>query len=372
MKRLFIVVLCIAHCALCIDLKAQDKKDEQPLRYVNATEFRIINKGFFDTETTYSRLPIYLKDSVRADLWDRGLCSAGVAIRFATDSKRVGVRYRLLKNFHMYHMADTGTKGADLYIRNEKGKWEYVNTCRPMVKDKETKECEKVFVDNFDGTMHEFIIYLPLYDGVTEMFVAVDSTATLTQPQVDSPRKDKRIVMYGTSVLQGGCATRTGMAGTNIIQRDLNCEVINLGFSGEGKMDMCIARAMAQIPNVACYVLDPVPNCTEQMCDTLTYAFVSELHRLRPEVPIVMVEGHTYTYAKYDTFFKDYLPKKNAAWLKNYKKLKKDGIKNLYYVTTEGLFGYDNEGTVDGIHYTDLGYRHYAQKLEKVVKRFVK
>lgn len=241
-----------------------------------------------------------------------------------------------------------------------------------MVKDKETKECEKVFVDNFDGTMHEFIIYLPLYDGVTEMFVAVDSTATLTQPQVDSPRKDKRIVMYGTSVLQGGCATRTGMAGTNIIQRDLNCEVINLGFSGEGKMDMCIARAMAQIPNVACYVLDPVPNCTEQMCDTLTYAFVSELHRLRPEVPIVMVEGHTYTYAKYDTFFKDYLPKKNAAWLKNYKKLKKDGIKKLYYVTTEGLFGYDNEGTVDGIHYTDLGYRHYAQKLEKVIKRFVK
>jgi hypothetical protein len=119
-------------------------------------------------------------------------------------------------------------------------------------------------------------------------------------------------------------------------------------------------------------VLDPVPNCTEGMCDTLTYAFVSELHRLRPEVPIVMVEGHTYTYAKYDTFFKDYLPKKNEAWLRNYKKLKKDGIKNLYYVTTEGLFGYDNEGTVDGIHYTDLGYRYYAQKLEKVVKRFVK
>ena len=194
MKKLFVVILCIVHCALCIDMKAQEKK-EQPLRYVDALEFRMINKGFFDTETPYSRLPKYLQDSIRPDLWDRGLCSAGVAIRFATDSKRVGVRYRLLKNFHMYHMADTGTKGADLYIRNEKGKWEYVNTCRPMVKDKETKECEKVFVDNFDGSMHEFIIYLPLYDGVTEMFVAVDSTATLTQPQVDSPRKDKRIVM---------------------------------------------------------------------------------------------------------------------------------------------------------------------------------
>ena len=70
MKRLLILLLCIVHCALCIEIKAQDKKEEQPLRYVNATEFRMINKGFFDTETTYSRLPMYLKDSVRPDLWE--------------------------------------------------------------------------------------------------------------------------------------------------------------------------------------------------------------------------------------------------------------------------------------------------------------
>ena len=67
-----------------------------------------------------------------------------------------------------------------------------------------------------------------------------------------------------------------------------------------------------------------------------------------------------------------YLQEKNYTNEQIVAKLKKDGIKNLYYVTTEGLFGYDNEGTVDGIHYTDLGYRYYAQKLEKVVKRFVK
>ena len=121
--RRFLLLVAMLSIASFVAIFAQDKKDENPLRYVDAMDFRMINKGFFDTETNYSRLPLYLKDSVRPDLWDRGLCSAGVAIRFASNSKRVAVRYRLLKNFHMYHMADTGTKGADLYIRNEKGKW---------------------------------------------------------------------------------------------------------------------------------------------------------------------------------------------------------------------------------------------------------
>ena len=160
----------------------------------------------------------------------------------------------------------------------------------------------------------------------------------------------------------------TGMVATNMIQRDLNCEVVNLGFSGEGKMDQCIARAMARIKDADVYVLDPVPNCTEMMCDTLTYDFVKTLRELRPNVPIVMVEGPMYTYAKYDSFFKSYLPKKNAAYRKNYEKLVADGYKNIYYVTCEGLTGDDNEGTVDGIHFTDIGFRRYADKLIPVLK----
>ena len=74
-----------------------------------------------------------------------------------------------------------------------------------------------------------------------------------------------------------------------------------------------------------------------------------------------MVEGPMYTYAKYDSFFKSYLPKKNAAYRKNYEKLVADGYKNIYYVTCD-------EGTVDGIHFTDIGFRRYADKLIPVLK----
>ena len=133
-----------------------------------------------------------------------------------------------------------------------------------------------------------------------------------------------------------------------------------------------MAKALATIPDVSAFVIDPVPNCTEMMCDTLTYGFVDYLRKARPEVPIVMVEGPFYSYAKFDTTLGPYLLRKNAAFRKNYEKLKKDNPKNLYYVTGEGLSGYDNEGTVDGIHFTDIGFRRYADKLIPVLKPFVK
>ena len=328
---------------------------------LDTSKFRMINRGFAidQTETPFTRLPKVLKDSVRPGLWDRGLCSSGYAFRFATDSKRIGVEYNLLWNAHLPHMAYTGIKGSDLYILRPDGVWEFVNCNRPTRDSIQTK----TYVENLDGQMHEYMIYLPLYDGVNWMRVGVDSTATITPPAINSP-DERKIVFYGTSVLQGGCATRTGMVATNIIQRDLNVECVNLGFSGEGKMDFCMARAMAQIPNVVAYVLDPIPNCTEMMCDTLTYEFVKTLRTLRPEVPIFMVEGMEYSYEKYDSFFKDYLPKKNVAFHKNYLKLIEENPNNLYYIDRYNQWGPDNEGTVDGIHLTDIGFFFYAKKLE--------
>ncbi|MEG2820405.1 MAG: SGNH/GDSL hydrolase family protein, partial [Muribaculaceae bacterium] len=133
-----------------------------------------------------------------------------------------------------------------------------------------------------------------------------------------------------------------------------------------------MARAMAKIPDAVAFVIDPIPNCTKMMCDTLTYGFVNCLRKLRPEVPIVMVEGPIYPYAKFDTFFGKYLPEKNAAFRKNYEILKKENPKNIYYITTDGLIGDDNEATVDGIHFTDIGFRRYADKLIPVLNKILK
>lgn len=354
---------------------AVNSQEKNELRYVNALEFQMINKGFENTYSPYTRLPLNVEDSVKKDktrsaLIDRGRNSAGMAIRFSSNSARIGVRYNLTWNFHMAHMADTGIKGTDLYILNDEGKWEYVNTNRPYKKDSIQT---KIYADDLPTKqLREYMIYLPLYDGVNWMEIGVDSGAVIQKPILNTPRKEKKVVFYGTSILQGGCATRTGMVATSMIQRDLDVECVNLGFSGEGKMDMYMAEAMATIPNVAAFVLDPIPNCTKDMCRDLTYGFVKKIRELCPNVPIIMVEGPMYSYTKYDKFTKNYLAQKNDEWRKNYEKLKAENPDNLYYVTCEGLSGYDNEGTVDGIHFTDLGFRAYADKLIPTLKDIVK
>lgn len=348
---------------------------EKPWTYVDAQNLRIINHAFAgETERTYARLPRYVKDSIPEgrELWDRQQCSSGIGVRFATNSTRIGCKYTLYWDTHMIHMADTGLKGTDLYILEGDSVWRHVNTNRPYVKKDEngnkTKLVESTYVSNLDGQMHEYVIYFPLYDGIEDFSVKIDSGAVITKGRPEVINANRRIVAYGTSILQGGCASRTGMAATNIIGRELNCEVVNLGFSGEGKQDTYVARAMATIPDVDVFLLDPVPNCTEMMCDTLTYNFVKTLRALRPDVPIVMLEGPIYPYARYDSFFGKYLPKKNDAFRRNYERLKAENPDNLYYVTSEGLDGPEDDGTVDGIHLTDLGFLHYANKMIPILR----
>lgn len=346
---------------------AQDYKPA--LKYVDAQELRIINKGWEDTGRKYGRIPTYLQDSVRDVLWERSQCSSGIAVRFATNSSRIGVKYQLLWNTHMLHMADTGLKGTDLYILEGDSVWRHVNTNRPNA-DK-NKMCEKIYVENMDEGMREYMIYMPLYDGVEDLWVAVDSNAIITPGNYNIIDSNKKIIAYGTSILQGGCASRSGMAATNIISRALNCEVVNIGISGEGKMDYCMARAMAQIPDADVFLIDPIPNCTEMMCDTLTYDFINIIRKARPDIPIVMVEGPIYPYARYDKTLGAYLPRKNEAFRRNYEKLMAENPNNLYYVDCVNLDGVEDDGTVDGIHLTDLGFKYYAEKIIPVLQPLI-
>jgi hypothetical protein len=335
-------------------------------RYEDATKFRIINKGWENTSEPYTRLPQQYMDSCRKDQQWLYNHSSGIAVRFATDSKRTAAQWNLKNNFHMQHMAMTGIKGTDLYRLNEEnGKWEYVNTARPQEKNFKADSIQsKMYVDHLDGEMHEYMIYLPLYDGINWLQIGVDSAAQLIQPQVDNPRSMGKIVIYGTSIQQGGCASRTGMVPSAMIQRDFNLECVNLATSGQARMDFYIAEAMASIEDAICYVLDPVPNCTKDRCDTATYDFVKILRTLRPEVPIIMVDGLMYPYTRHDSYHAEYLPQKNECFRRGFDEHVAENAKGMYYMTHEGQTGPDMEGTVDGIHLTDYGFRAYADLLE--------
>jgi len=222
--------------------KIQDQLQPTIVQLVfhDAFAFPLLGKISDATETRYERLPVRLNGVSRLPVWDLGKNTAGLAIRFCSDSSQIFVKWETLNDTSMNHMASTGVKGLDLYCFDN-GIWTYVKTAIPTA-----KKSEAVLITNMEVKERELMLYLPLYDGIVSVEIGIDSTAFIGKPKIELPCRIRPVVAYGTSILQGGCASRPGMAHTNILSRKLNREIINLGFSGNAHLDYEIAELMAE------------------------------------------------------------------------------------------------------------------------------
>ncbi|WP_339708972.1 SGNH/GDSL hydrolase family protein [uncultured Kriegella sp.] len=302
-------------------------------------------------ESPYDRLPASHKEKVREAVWNLSKNSAGISIRFHTNSTRIAARWTLLNDNSMNHMADSGIKGVDLYAKNDNGHWQYVNTGRPT-----DKANESVLVKNMNGKEREYKIYLPLYDGVTQLEVGIDENSTIRKAEQNSK---KPLVFYGTSITQGGCASRTGMAHTNIIARKLKRDCINFGFSGNGKMEPPITEVISEI-DAKIFIIECLPNMTPEEVTERTVPLVNYLRSKKPDTPILLVENFFYEGAFLDHTKRLKTIEKNVALKAEFDKLVAQNTGSIFYIATENAFGQDHEGTVDGVHFTDLGFLNYA------------
>ena len=64
-------------------------------------------------------------------------------------------------------------------------------------------------------------------------------------------RRDKPVLVYGTSIAQGGVASRPGLAWTALLERKLDRPVINLAFSGNGRLEPEVLDLIAGQVNAA-------------------------------------------------------------------------------------------------------------------------
>lgn len=331
------------------------------LTWHSADNLPLYGKVNDSTETRYERLPASLKGQVRDRLWDLGKNTAGMAVRFATNSPRIAVCWDALNNFHMNHMTDRGIKGVDLYCLGDNG-WRYVNSYGPD----SNGHGDAVLVDNMEPAWREFMLYLPLYDGVTQLGIGINSDSELSLPKSESPRRDKPIVYYGTSITQGGCANRPGMAHTNILSRELDREIINLGFSGNGQLDLPIARLMAQV-DAAAFVIDCMPNCDTVMVRQRFVPFFQILREAHPATPIIVIENPMFSNCNYDTTIYDRLTTLNQELRRQYALVADE---NTILLNPGTGSGEDWEGTVDSIHFTDLGFKRYAEWLLPYLQQY--
>ena len=331
--------------------------------WYDAQKLTVEGRGWTDTDRFYDRLPARAKGAVPDPVWSLSRHSAGICVCFVTDAPKVSARWKVLNDsLAMPHMPATGVSGLDLYV-NDNGVWRWVGNGRPS-----GQRTEAVLAQGIPAGAHEYLLYLPLYNGTESLEIGVVPTAALSKAPARPAGKDKPVIFYGTSITQGGCASRPGMAHTAILGRRLDCPVINLGFSGNGKLDAELGKLLAEV-DAAAYVLDCAPNMPPEMITERTEPFVTALRAARPDTPIVLVENIAYQAGAFLPAAKASYADKNAALRAAYERLTEKGIQGLTYVTGETLLGSDGEATVDGTHPTDLGFQRIADALEPALRK---
>ena len=310
----------------------------------------------------FDRLPAAAEGKVTSNVWSLSRDSAGMVARFETDATSLWVDYTLRsEKLALPHMPATGVSGVDLYARDERdgGRWKWVQVSRPT-----TQSLKVELVKGLRPGRREYALYLPLYNGIETLSVGVPEGTTLTPLK---PRPAKPVVFYGTSITHGACASRPGMVHTAILGRRLDLPVINLGFSGNGRMDAEVGELLAR-QEAAVLVIDCLPNMQPEMVSERTVPLVKRLREAHPKTPIVLVEDRRYTNS-WITPEKDAFHDRNHAALRSaYEVLQKAGVKGLHYVSGEGLYGTDTEGATDASHASDLGFMRQADLFEPVLR----
>ena len=251
-------------------------------------QFGVEGRGWDDTKDFYDRLPARAETVVRAPVWDLSRNSAGLCVRFVTDATAIRARWALTESWLLYlpNATAIGKSGLDLYVKVD-GRWHWLAVGQPTAQTNEV-----TLVENLLPGKREYLLYLPLYNGTKFAELGVPTNCVIEKAPPWGPDVRKPIVFYGTSIVQGLSASRPGMVHSAILQRRFNWPVINLGFSGNGKMEPEMAGLLAEL-DPAVYVIDCLPNMVAGEITDRTEPLVNKLRAAHPAVPIVLVEDRT-------------------------------------------------------------------------------
>lgn len=340
---------------------ATDTKTTAAITWHDVRDWGVEGRGFDDTEKYFDRLPKQAKGVVRDAVWSLSRHSAGMMVRFRTDATEIFADYKVTSpNLAMPHMPATGVSGLDLYAKDTDGRWKWVSVVRPTA-----QQMNLSVVSGLKPGLRDYCYYLPLYNGTEYLKVGVPEGCAF---EPIGPRTDGAIVFYGTSITHGACASRPGMPHPAILGRRLDRPVINLGFSGNGKLEKEVGQFLVNL-NPSVYVLDCLPNMVASEVAERTEPMVRQLRDAHPNVPIVLVEDRTYAYSWILPSRQERNDTSRAAFRKAFAEMQQKGITNLFYVEGDTLLSEDRDDTTDGSHPSDLGFFRQADAIEPALRK---
>ena len=296
--------------------------------------------------------------------------TSGMQLQFKSTSKRVVIKAELLHNSLMHHMPQTGSSSFDIYVGGP-GNWQLVTSA---THDLQSIEFTSEVFNRPEPGWREYLINFPLYNGVKSVWIGLEDDAEILPPTPWSV--DKPVVVYGTSITQGGCASHPGGAWTNILSRWHNAEFYNFGFSGNGRGEPAAAEILASIPDPHSFILDYEANAHNAGIRNTLEKFLDILRSKHPQVPITVISKAPHgrgivAFGANDRdadtcediflarqFQEEVIAKRRAA-----------GDTNLYFVNGINLLGLDwGECMMDGCHFNDLGFYRFAENLNKYIR----
>ena len=316
---------------------------------------------FSEDSPVLRRLPARLKESFRPAVWNLAQSPSGGRIRFRTDSTSVGIVAENPGFSNMHHMPSVGENGFDIYVGRD-----YLSSAWP---DKDGK-IVKIWGVGRERKLRDITIYLPLYKAVTIQSLSLDADARLepaTPYAIPKP-----VVYYGSSITQGGCASNPGGSCQAILERKLNADFVNLGFSGNGLGEPALADAIREL-DASCIVLDFWGNPSPEQYTNALPVFVDHLREKRPAVPILVTSPFYFPAEEASAamekmqnvkrqFAHDFVESRREKG--DHKITFVDGLKMLNRDQTSGL--------VDGVHCNSLGFYFNAQGLEPFLRRVLR
>ncbi len=332
------------------EVKTNIKKDDIRFYSIDEKPFKIY--GIFKENGKYRRMPESVAQSVTNGVYCLHSNTAGGRVRFVTDSSYVAIFVKMDGVGKMPHFAFTGSIGFDLYADDC-----YIKTFVPSCDITDGYESIVEFETN---ETREITVNFPLYSNVKELYIGIQESSALKEA---TPYKNtKPVVYYGSSITQGGCASRPGMSYQSIISRRFNYDYINLGFSGNAKAEDEMIEYIKKL-DMSLFVYDYDHNAptVEHLANTHEKMFKA-IRSENPELPIVMMSRPKFKLTEEEQQRLNIIET-------TYKNALSSGDKNVYFINGKMLTELcGNEGTVDDCHPTDFGFASMAKALGDVIE----
>ncbi len=343
------------------NLAVQSTLDIKGLKYRNVYQepFAIYGLHRAGENGRYLRLPAETAEKVSPGVLSLSTHTAGGRVRFRTDSGYVAVKIRLRDAHWMPHMPLTGSHGLDLYVYDGVRDL-YQGSFIPPIEHLESFESVVLFPD---AGMREITIHMPLYSGIAELLIGVDENAQLEPGR--KYRDIKPVLYYGSSITQGGCASRPGNHYCAAIARETNVDFVCMGFSGGARGEQAMAEYLAGI-DASVFVCDYDHNAPDSRYLGETHWKVYSRYRAaHPGSPVILVSRPNIRLNDQEDI------RRRDVVYQTYRNALENGDRNVYFIDGYQLFAGSrrDDCTVDGTHPNDLGFFRMAEVIGEMVKK---